>query len=302
MRLQQRRIDRQWLADRLARDDLPRWRTVGELSAAVEREVEAMRRHRLRAARDPWRRLGARLDALARTDTVEWMDRDTLAPAERTEMVRALDRFNRVVLSYPRFGLMLRPVINRVHAQTCQPVRIVEIASGAGELMLALDRYAERLGLPVALTGSDIVQTHVDGANARARAEGRSVRFRRLDAFALGEALEPGEADVVLIVQAAHHFPPGAVATMIAQARLAGARDFVLVDGVRGLRTALWLPPLVTLISRGHRKLVHDSWITARKFYADGELELIARLAAPDASRIDVRPRPPGLVSLTVEF
>jgi len=301
MRLQQRRIDRRWLADRLAADDLPRWSTMAELAAAADREIDALRRDRLTAARHPLARIGARLDALARTDTVEWMDRDSLSPAERTEMVRRLDRFNRAVMSYARFVRMLRPCIGAVHARTGRPVRLLELASGAGELVLALDRIAERWGLPVELVGSDIVQSHVDEANTRASAGRHRARFRRLDALALGAELSPGDVDIVFIVQAAHHFAAGQLATMIAQARLAGARHFMLIDGVRGLRTALWLPPVVAVITAGHAKLVHDAWITARRFYANAELELIARLAAPDARRVAIRQRPPGLVTLTVD-
>ncbi len=304
MRLQQRRIDRAWLADRLAADDLPRWQTMAELAAAAEREIDAMRRHRLAAARGV-AGVGARLDALARTETTEWMDRETLSPAERTDMVQRLHRFNRLVLSYPRFAAMLRPLVKERHRRSGRPVRLLELASGSGELLLALDRLAERWGVPVELTGSDIVDSHVRAANTQARAGGHRARFRRLDALDLGSHLE-GEAaepyDIVLIVQAAHHFPAGALAIMIAQAQLSGARAFVLVDGLRGLRTALWLPPVVALVSGGHGKLVHDAWITARRFYANAELELIARLAAPDAQTIALRPRPPALVSLTVEF
>ncbi len=302
MRLQLHPFDRRWLAERRAAADFPpRWETMAGLGEAAEAEVDALRRARLGAAGRA-QQARARFDAAVRTDTVEWMDRDALSPAERTEMVRRLHHFNRAVLSYHRHIHMLRPAIDAVHARARRPARLLELASGAGALTLALDRLARRRGLPVELTGSDIVQSHVDAANRRAAAGGHRARFRRLDAMDLLPALTPGEVDVVYIVQAAHHFGPGALARMIAQARLAGARHFVLIDGRRSLRTLALLVPLVAVLSRGHRKLMHDAWITARKFYADAELELIARVAAGDARQIEVRAHEPAFVSLSIRF
>lgn len=303
MGLQQRAMDRRWLDRRMAAGAASmEWRTMAELAALADHEVAALRRDRLAEARTPVARLATRLDARARTDVVEWMDRDSLPTDERTEMVRQLDTVNRVLFSYVRQALMLRPLINAVHDRERRPVRLLELASGAGELVLALDRYARWLRLPVELTGSDIVQSHVDAANAEAIAGDHRARFRRLDAMDLVDDLTPGAYDIVFMVQAAHHFSAGQLATMVAQARLAGARYFVIIDGVRCLRAMALLAPAVAVITAGSLKMVHDAFITARKFYADAELELIARLAAGDARQITVRVHRPGFAMLTVEL
>lgn len=303
MGLQQRAMDRRWLERRFAEEPLPGgYPTMQALAAAADREVEALRRDRLAAARTPWARLTTRLDAVARTDITEWMDRDSLPADERTRMVHQLDTVNRVLFSYVRQALILKPLIGAVHTGERRAVRMLELASGAGELLLALDRYARWLDLPVELTGSDIVQTHVDAANTEATSGGHRARFRRLDAMDLARDLTPGAYDIVFMVQAAHHFSAGQLATMVAQARLAGARYFVIIDGVRCLRALALLAPAVAVITGGSRKMIHDAWITARKFYADAELELIARLAAGDARDIAVRVHRPGFAALTVEF
>lgn len=300
MVLQLHPVDRRWMdARRRAADFPPTWATMAELGAVAEAEVGALRAARL-AADGPVTRLRARFDAAVRTDATEWMDRDSLPPAERTEMVRRLHRFNRALFSYHRFVRFLRPVIDAVAAREGRPARLLELASGSGELALALDRLATRRGLPVELTGSDIVQSHVDSANQRAEAGGHRVRFRRVDAMDLLAAVTPGAFDIICIAQAAHHFSPGFLARMIAQARVAGARHFVVIDGRRNLSTLAFLVPLAGALTR-HRKLMYDAYITARKFYADAELELLARVAAPGAD-VAVQPHEPGFVTLTVRF
>jgi len=299
MRLQLTDLDRALLAERRAATDFPpSWHSMDALAALADREVDALRRSRRERARG-LDQVSAHLDAVVRTDATEWMDRDCLSDAERTRMVQQLHRFNTVLMSYPRFVRMLQPIVRSVHARERRPVRVLELASGAGELTLALDRLARRRRLPMWLTGSDIVQTHVDGANREAAAHDCRARFRRLDAMALADQVESGAYDVIFIAQAAHHFTAGQLAVMIAQARLVGARHFVLIDGRRALSTLMVLPWAVSAF--GGRKLIEDAVITARKFYADAELELMARLAAPDA-RVELRRRAPFFVQLDVRY
>lgn len=303
MSLQVHRLERALLEARLAAPDFPPpWRSMDQLADAARREVDGLRRARAEQADGPVERLRVAFDDAVRTDTVEWMDRDTLPPAERTDMVRRLHRFNRAIFSYPRFARMLRPIVDAVHTRERRPVRLLELASGAGELTLTLDRLARRRRLPMWLTGSDVVPSHVEAANRAARASDHRARFRLLDAMDLHGGLTPGDYDVIFIVQAAHHFGPGQLATMIAQARLAGAQYFVLIDGRRSLATLALLGPAVAVIGGPRSRLVADAVISARKFYSDVELRILAHTAAPDARRIDLAVHHPGFVQLTVRF
>lgn len=296
MRLQTHRLDRALLRERLAP---PPWRTMDELDAAADAAIDRLRTERLARARG-LTTLSARLDAAARTDTLEHMDRDDLPPALRQQMVRQLYDFTRVVRSHPRFIRMMRSTIHRLAADAGRPVRALELASGSGELALALTTLARRRSLPVTIDGSDVAPPFVELANQTAARRGLPTRFSVLNAFDLEHAVEPGRYALVFIVQAAHHFTPGQLARMIAQARRAGARTFVAIDGRRSLRTLVALPLLMALYRSPH--LVHDGWISARRFYADAELELIAATAAPDARQITVHPREPGFVQLIVDF
>lgn len=296
MRLQTHRLDRALLRERPAP---PPWHTMDELDAVTDAAIDRLRDARLARARG-LAALSARLDAAARTDTTEHMDRDDLPPAVRQMMVRRLHAFTRHAMSHPRFIHMLRPIVRRLATDAGRPVRALELASGSGELALALTELAQRAHLPLQIDGSDVARPFVDLANTTAARRGLSTRFRPINAFDLEHAVDPGRYDLVFIVQAVHHFTPGQLARMIAQTARAGARTFVAIDGRRSLRTLVALPFLMALYRSRH--LIHDGWISARRFYADAELELIATTAAPDARRITVRPHEPGFVQLTVDF
>ena len=81
-------------------------------------------------------------------------------------------------------------------------------------------------------------------------------------------------------MQSLHHFTPGQLALMIAQVGAAGARTFVGIDG---------------------RWFVHDALVSARRLYAEAELELVASIAAPTA-RVSVGANGPFHSVLTVEY
>lgn len=295
MRLQLHRLDRTLLAEYRATPAAPR--ALPDIAAAADAAIHQLRADRLDRARG-LATLSAHLDAAARTDALEDMDRDDLPPEVRQMLVRRLHLFTRHNLAHHRFIRMLRPTIHRIATTHHRPTRALELASGSGELALALTRLATHHKLPLHITGSDIAAPFVDLANHNATRAKLPTRFRRINAFDLPTAITPGEFDLIFIVQAAHHFSPGQLATMIAQAHRARAAAFIAIDGRRSLRTLTLLPALMALY--GSRHLIHDGWISARKFYADAELELIARTAVPDAPTIEVRPHEPGFVQLTV--
>ncbi len=276
-----------------------RWQTMEELCRAADEAVARLRARRM-AIGGPLGRLHARLDAAVRCDTVERMDREDFPDAGKVRLVGTLHRFNEVLFSYSRWVRMLRPHIEGL-AGPGRPARLLELASGAGELALHL---SQRQDLPLEVTGSDIQAAHVDHNNATAEARGWPARFLRLNAFDLAEV--PSDAfDLVVVIQSAHHFSPGQLAMMVAQGERIGAARFLLVDGRRSLLLLGFLPVASTVFTwaRGgvDRDFVHDSFVSARRFYSDAELSLVARLAAPSAA-VMVERKEPGYSLLTVRY
>jgi SAM-dependent methyltransferase len=251
-------------------------RSMAELAQEVERAIARLREQRLRSdgLLAHW---SARLDGWIRTDEREHLDDPDFPATTKLAMVQTLHRFNQLFLSYHRFCRYLRPRIEAVHAATRRPARLLELACGAGELSLALASYAARTRVPLEVTGSDYIPGYIDAARAAAAHRGSPARFRVLNAFDL--QLPPDSYDLVVIAQSLHHFTPGQLALMIAQARGSVSTAFVGIDGRRSLGNLLLVPGTALLSLR--RAYLHDALITARRLYAADELAMIGTLAAP---------------------
>jgi len=268
------------------------WQTMAELEHAANAAVADLRARRTARAADlgGLDALAVRLDDRLRTDEPEYLDDPHFSPRRKERIVQALHRFNQGVFAYRRFYRVLRPLLRQVLAERRGPVRILELASGSGEFSFALADLARRERIPVQVTGSDYFAEHVAAGNRKAEARGSPVRFTRVNAFDMG-ALEAGAWDIVFIAQSIHHFTPGQVAMMIAQATRVATVGFVGIDGRRSLELFAVVPSAGVLLRSGD--YLHDALVTLRKFYTESELEVIARIAVP-AGFVSVRPELPG--------
>lgn len=229
---------------------------------------------------------------------MEFLDRPDYPAKKKVKIVHALHRMNQVFLHYHRFLYHLKPMILEVNRKEGRPTRLVELASGSGEFTLALARLAFLQKLPVEITGSDYIPEYVTRGNEKAAKRNLPVRFVELNAFDM-KGIEPGDCDIFFICQSIHHFSPGQMAMMIAQAERAGARYFVAIDGYRSFLILFGLPALAGASVRF--PYFHDALISARRLYTHEELTLIARMAAPKA-RVDISRSWPTHSVLTVEF
>ena len=294
--LQHAAIDRV-LLPRLLRETAA-WTTMAELEAATDGAIATLRQRRREQAADAGRvrGLAVEFDDWLRTDQAEYLDDPEFPPERKKAIVQALHRFNQGVFAYRRFFRVLRPLLRAVAGEQHRPVRILELASGSGEFSFALAELAAAGGIAVEVTGSDYFREHVDAGNAKARARGVDLRFIELNAFDMS-ALQPGSYDIVFIAQSIHHFSPGQVAMMVAQAARVAAVGFVGIDGRRSL-SLFGIVPTMGLLLRSPDYL-HDALVTLRKFYTESELELIGRLAVPQGF-VSVRAELPGYSVLTV--
>lgn len=302
--LQQSSLNRALIDDyEISGDFPPAWSTMAELERVTDALVARLRADRATAAakRSPLASVRQRLDDLLRTDAVEYLDRSDVSDEDKVREVRAIHAMNVAFLSYQRFERILRPRIRGVARAHGRPARVLELGCGSGEFTLGLARAAARSGLQVEVCGSDIVPAYVERGLAAVRERGLGgVHFRVVNAFDMS-ALDAGEYDIIFIAQSVHHFSPGQLAMMIAQARRVAAHSFVAIDGQRslymfGVLAASGLA--AAAYARRHHVLI-DGLISARRFYAEAELEAAARIAAPDAL-VSVRSAFPGFSVLTV--
>lgn len=218
------------------------------------------------------------LDKAIRTSDGEIMDQDNVPDHEKLEMVQALDRQNNMMQLYPRYIDILLPLICEIAEHKKREVRVLELASGVGGLALALAEAMQRNKVQVSITGSDIVPAYIEEGNFQATKKHLPVRFRLLNAFDLQkEAFSTDEFDLVVISQSLHHFTPGQLATIIAQSARHTTTAFIGIDGYRSVLLTGGVPLIAGLQGSGPFAL--DGLTSARKFYSELELDMIAEMA-----------------------
>ncbi len=216
------------------------------------------------------------LDTAIRTSDNERMDKPNLPESERLELVQALDRQNVMMQLYHRYIDTLLPFINEVAEHTKREVRVLELASGSGGLAFALGETAQKNNLHVRITASDIVPAFIEEGNRTAAKKKLPVSFRLINAFDMNE-LEMSEFDIVVMAQSLHHFTPGQLAVIIAQSGNKGVTAFIGIDGYRSMLLAGGVPLIASL--QGIESFTLDGLTSARKFYSELELDIIAEIA-----------------------
>jgi len=255
----------------------PKWARIDEVEQITDCFMERFLAERFEVSKElgPGFLIPEMIDRAIRTADIEHMDDKTIAGSDRLESVRALDRMNRMTLSYAHQTDLLMPIIEKIGKQS-RHVGILELAAGSGGLAFALAEKAKEKKIDLLITASDIVPDMISEGNRLAAERNLPVSFRELNAFSL-EGIEPGSVDLVIISQSLHHFTPGQLALMIAQAKKHGASVFIGIDGYRSLLLTGGVPLVASLQGIGTFTL--DGLTSARKFWSAIELDIIAAIA-----------------------
>ena len=156
------------------------------------------------------------LASLARRAVVpELMDDPGLDPAEHRRALRGLARINRWSRSAAILWPVLLDVARRVHGR---PVRVLDVATGAGDVPVGLWRRAKAAGALVEIDACDVSPTALGHAAELARET--AVRFFRHDVLA--DTL-PGGYDLVTCSLFLHHLSEPDAVTALRRMKDAGA-------------------------------------------------------------------------------
>lgn len=257
----------------------PVWRDMEELEKAADEYIELFREERFSVSKE----LGGGflfeelMDRFMRTNDRELMDDTRIPERERLASVRALERQNTFMQLYPKHVEILLPHILHAAGRFRREVNILELASGSGGFALALAAELKRQRVPAAVTGSDIVHSYIEEGNSRAEQNNLPVRFIPLNAFDMSQ-LGRDAFDIIVTSQSLHHFTPGQLAVMIAQAELHATTAFIGLDGYRSALLGIGVPFVASL--QAIPSFAVDGLISARKFYSELELALIAETAS----------------------
>ncbi len=199
------------------------------------------------------------------------MDNLALDPLRHAQALRGLERLN--FLS--RSASILWHPIQTLAQETKRPLKVLDIATGAGDVPIGLWCRARRRGLQIQMEGCDISPTALEYARGRAGRRVADVRF-----FQLNPLKDPIPAgyDVIISSLFFHHLQTESSVLLLKQ-MASSAKRMVLVNDLRrhpaGLALALFVPRLIC-----RSPIVHaDAPGSVRAAYTTKEISALAKTA-----------------------
>jgi SAM-dependent methyltransferase len=168
----------------------------------------------------------------------EIMDQPGLDPGQHRQALRALRRIN---FWSGSAGILWRPLSVLAREVAPRPLRVLDLATGGGDVPIRLWHKARRAGLNLTIDGCDVSPVAVEHATEQARQRGAVLRFFVADA--LRDSFSDGY-DVILSSLFLHHLTEEQTVTLLRKAGEA-ARAVLVNDLVRS-RTGFVLARLVT--------------------------------------------------------
>lgn len=205
----------------------------------------------------------------ARHREPEWMDQPDIEAGLHHHALAALRRLNRI--SRTAHSLW-RPIQRLAEEDRGRPLRVLDLASGGGDVARGLAKLAVRAKLAVEVDGCDISPLAIRHAQERADRDGLSrVRFFTQDV--VRDDL-PREYDVVCCSLFLHHLAEDDAVRVIKK-MAAVARSLVLIDDLRRS------PQGYALVWLGCRLLTRSPVV-----HVDGPLSVRAAFTLGEAARL----------------
>jgi len=151
------------------------------------------------------------------------MDRQDLESAQRQQALAGLRRINFFSLTARS---LWRPIHEFARAEG-RPIRVLDLASGGGDVVLGLSRLAQRARLPIEVHGCDLNSEAVEMAKARATSLGLAAKFFVCNVTA---SAVPRGYDVITNTLFMHHFEDDDALRVLAAIRAADPKRVVVSD------------------------------------------------------------------------
>jgi 2-polyprenyl-3-methyl-5-hydroxy-6-metoxy-1,4-benzoquinol methylase len=127
-----------------------------------------------------------------------------------------------------------------------RPLRVLDIASGAGDVPIGLCRKANQQGMPLQIDAWDISSCAVQFARSRAAQQGAAVRFLQEDAL---QTPIPTDYDVIISSLFLHHLDEDQAAALMQRMADVAKRMILISDLLRsrsGFYLAYWATRLLS--------------------------------------------------------
>lgn len=209
----------------------------------------------------------------------EIMDDPLLDEARHIGALQGLERLNRFSNSA---GILWSPIRAFVKREGLLKCRLLDVATGAGDVPLELWRRARRAGIDLQMAGCDKSSRAVAYARRRSEKIGASVHFFELDAIS---SELPSGYDVIVSSLFLHHIEDmQAVRLLQAMARSAGR--LVLVSDLVRHPAALGLAIIGTRLLSTSDVVHHDGPQSVRAAFTIDEVSALAHRAGLAGARV----------------
>lgn len=219
------------------------------------------------------------VDLSARSHQPEWMDGEGVTEAEFAACLTDLATVNTLTLARPPTLAFVRRALELVPDRE---LTLVDVGYGAGDMLRAIRRMAERMGRAIRLIGLDINPRSQPAATAMTP-PGMAIDYRTGDAF-----LIPAEEPVDLIVSSlvTHHMDDAGIVAFLRWMEGRARVGWFVNDLHRH-----WLPYHAfragSAAMRWHPFVRHDGPLSiARAFTAADWRALLAEAVVADAARL----------------
>lgn len=209
------------------------------------------------------------------------MDDPTLEEREHHAALRGLERLNTASGS----ALHVWHAINPLFETSTTTVSLLDIATGSGDVPIALARLAAAKNRALQVAGADISERAVEMCRQRAETDGVSAEFFVLNALS---GPIPDQYDVVSTSLFTHHLDPPDVVQLLRTMKNAARKLVIVNDLERSLTNWIQVYVATRLLSRS--KVVHyDGPVSVRAAYTAEEFRDLAEQAGLSGSRVERR-------------
>ena len=206
------------------------------------------------------------------------MDSPSLDRVRHLEALDALARVNAVSLSARRVWAE----IARLTRRGVEPVRVLDVACGGGDVLHSLARRARKGGMRVDLHGCDLSAVALDRARSGV-ADGLDVTFQEIDVL---QDPIPSGFDVICSSLFLHHLPGEAAVHLLGAMSSATRRVLVVQDLLRTRLGYLYAWVGLGVLTRSEVAR-HDGLVSVASAFTLGEAQALCRDAGlPDAELV----------------
>jgi len=211
----------------------------------------------------------------------EWMDQPNLDPVLHDAALVGLSRLNAISGAVG----MLWPPLARLAQSLRRPLRVLDLAAGGGDTLIALAKRAARDRIQVELVGCDISPQARTLALSQAARSGVSIGYETVDL--LNQPLPMG-FDAIICSLFLHHLDEPDIITLLHKSSEAAGRLVLINDLVRSPVSYALVWASCRIVTRS--PMVHmDGPLSIRAAFTPSEFRDLAQRAGWTHSRLCVR-------------